>query len=299
MADWPRMPPQRILLASDLSSRGDRALDRAAQLAQQWGAELLILHAVEGEGLASPEHQGLPSWRRPPNTHALVEQQIREDVRWERPLKVLVEEGPAARAIVAAAEREQCDLVVVGLGRSRVFAWPPLGKTIDELFRRCPTSLLVVKKRPRAPYAHLLVGVDFTPEAKAGLEAAGQLFPDASVTAMNAFDMPYRTLLPDSQLGRDFGEMERATLDAFTQDARLPPAFRGRLRTLIEHGPPEAMLSAYVMEQGADLTVVGAYGRGRIFHTLVGGNGPRIVEATPSDILVVRAQRDAASDRAV
>ena len=59
------------------------------------------------------------------------------------------------------------------------------------------------------------------------------------------------------------------------------------------------MLSAYVMEQGADLTVVGAYGRGRIFHTLVGGNGPRIVEATPSDILVVRAQRDAASDTAV
>lgn len=58
MDDWPRMPPHRILLASDLSSRGDRALDRAAQLAQQWGAELLILHAIEGEGLASPEHQG-------------------------------------------------------------------------------------------------------------------------------------------------------------------------------------------------------------------------------------------------
>ena len=93
MADWPRMPPQRILLASDLSSRGDRALDRAAQLAQQWGAELMILHAMEGEGLASPQHQGLPSWRRPPNTAALVEQQIREDVRWDRPLKVLVEDS--------------------------------------------------------------------------------------------------------------------------------------------------------------------------------------------------------------
>lgn len=268
MADWPRMPPQRILLASDLSSRGDRALDRAAQLAQQWGAELMILHAIEGEGLASPQHQGLPSWRRPPNTAALVEQQIREDVRWDRPLKVLVEEGSAARVIVAAAEREQCDLVVVGLGHSRAFAWPPLGKTIDELFRRCPTSLLVVKKRPR------------------------QFFPEADAMVMNAFDMPYKTLLPDSQLGRDFGEMERATLEAFTQEAQLPQAFRARMRTLIEHGPPEAMLSAYVMERGADLTVVGAYERGRIFHALVGGNGPRIVESIPSDVLVVRAHRD-------
>jgi nucleotide-binding universal stress UspA family protein len=64
------------------------------------------------------------------------------------------------------------------------------------------------------------------------------------------------------------------------------------MRTLIEHGPPEAMLSAYVMEQGADLTVVGAYERGRIFHALVGGNGPRIVESIPSDVMVVRAHRD-------
>ena len=150
----------------------------------------------------------------------------------------------------------------------------------------------MVKKRPRAPYAHLLIGVDFTPEAKAGLEAAGQLFPEADAMVMNAFDMPYKTLLPDSQLGRDFGEMERATLEAFTQEAQLPQAFRARMRTLIEHGPPEAMLSAYVMEQGADLTVVGAYERGRIFHALVGGNGPRIVESIPSDVMVVRAHRD-------
>ena len=48
------------------------------------------------------------------------------------------------------------------------------------------------------------------------------------------------------------------------------------------------MLASNVVEQGADLTVIGAYERGRLFHTLVVGKGPRIVETVPNDVLVVR-----------
>jgi nucleotide-binding universal stress UspA family protein len=51
------------------------------------------------------------------------------------------------------------------------------------------------------------------------------------------------------------------------------------------------MLSTYVMERSADLTVIGAYERSKIFHLVVVGKGPRIVESTPSDVLVVRAER--------
>lgn len=40
------IPPKKIMLATDLSSRGDRALDRAIQLAKSWKAELLIVHAL-------------------------------------------------------------------------------------------------------------------------------------------------------------------------------------------------------------------------------------------------------------
>lgn len=44
-------PPMRILLATDLSARCDRALDRAAQLAAEWGAELIALKVVESPQL--------------------------------------------------------------------------------------------------------------------------------------------------------------------------------------------------------------------------------------------------------
>lgn len=291
----PNTPPKRILLATDLSGRGDRALDRATQLANRWGAELLVVHALESDGLDTPEFRGLPSWRRPPDSIAMVEAQIREDVRGECPsLSVQVEEGPAIKVILDVLARESCDLVIAGIGRQRAFEWRPLGSTLDELFRRSPVSVLVVKTRPRGPYQHLLVGTDFTPEAQVGLETAAGLFPDATLAVMHAFEMPYRTLLQDNQLSRDFGEMERSTLRQFVDEARLPEEVRARIFPLIEHGPPEVMLSTYVAEHGADLTVIGAYERGRIFHAVIVGKGPRIVEAAPSDVLVVRARKPGA-----
>lgn len=290
---WPVIPPKRILLATDLSGRGDRALDRATQLANAWGAELTVVHALEGDGLDAPEYRGLPSWRQPPASVAVVERQIREDIRGLCPsLRVIVEEGPAVRVILEAVTREEADLVVIGLGRQRPLGIG-LGRTVDELFRRSPASVLVVKRRPNGPYKHLLVGTDFTPEAKHGLEVAGRLFPDAALAVMHAYEMPYRGVMLDTQLGRDFGDLETSTLRRFIEESDLPAEQRARVFPLVEHGPPEAMLSAYVMERGADLTVIGAYERGKLFHVMIVGKGPRIVEATPNDVLVVRAERPA------
>lgn len=278
------------MLATDLSGSSDRALDRATLLANRWNAELHIVHAMESS--SELDHHGLPSWRQPPDDLERVERQIRAEVRGDCPrLKVHLREGSPIKAILETIEAEQCDLVVVGLGRSRFFGWPPLGKTTDELFRRSPASVLVVKNRPRGPYRRLLVGADFTAEARMGLEAAARLFPEADLTVMHAFELPYRALLLDSQLSRDFGEMERTSLSEFVAEADLPDAARGKVETLIEHGPPEVMLSAYATEHGADLCVIGAYERSLLFHAIVVGKGPRIVEAAPSDILVVRAQK--------
>ena len=69
-------------------------------------------------------------------------------------------------------------------------------------------------------------------------------------------------------------------------------SIRDGVDTLIERGAPEVMLSNYVREKGADLTVIGAYERGRLFHAVVKGKGPRIVQAVPGDVLVVRPERD-------
>ena len=289
---WPSTPPKTILLATDLSARSDRALDRAVQLARQWNAALIAVHALENQTHAtrSPTYEDLPSWRRPPDPVVAVERQIRRDIREPvADLRIVVTEGDAADAILDIVERERCDLIVVGAahdqGLGRVF----LGRTVEHLIRHAPTSVLVVKSRPSGPYRHILVGTDFTDEARHGLAVAAKLFPDAVFAVMHAFDMPYRSLWGASQLSRDFSAMEHEEIQTFVKDTDLAEDIRARVVTLIEHGPPEIMIHNYVVEKNADLTVIGALGRGMLFHLLVGGHAPKIVDGTPGDILVVRA----------
>lgn len=291
-SQWPFTPPKRILLATDLSARSDRALDRATQLAQQWNAALVVVHALEDQIRAarSPTFEDLPSWRRPPDPAIAVEAQIRRDLREAvSDLRIVVTEGDAPDIILDVAQREQCDLIVIGAARDQGLGRVDLGRTIEHLVRRAPISVLVVKARPAGPYRHILVGTDFTEESRHSLAAAGTMFPEAGFAVMHAFDMPYRSLHGASQLSRDFSAMEHEEIRSFVADTELGDDVRTRIMTMIEHGPPEIMIRNYVVEKNADLTVIGTIGRGMLFHLLIGGHAPRIVDGTPSDILVVRA----------
>lgn len=283
-------PPRKILLATDLSSQGDRALDRAAQLARQWDAQLTIVHAVEPEPANSAWRElDAPSWRRPPDARGAIERGIRRDLREDvANLTVLVEDGPPAQVILDVAEREGCDLVILGAARDGAFGATLRRSVVEQVVRRSPVSVLVVKTRPRAPYGHLLVGTDFTEESRHGLMVATTLFPEATFMLMHAFEMPYRSLLLDNQLSHDFAAMERATIQEFLNTSDIAPGLRERVRTTIEHGPPETMFGRYIEEHDTDLTVIGAFGRGMLFHVLVGGTARRIVDASSSDVLVVR-----------
>lgn len=284
----------KLLLATDMSARGDRALDRAALLARQWDAELLVLHALQPAPVSplSAREEDAPTWRRPPDPKRAVEARIRQDLREEGvDFSVIVEEGDLVKSILHVVEREGCDLVVVGSSRHETLGMMMLGNTVDHLVRRSPVSVLVVKSRPRGAYHHLLVGTDFTPESRHGLEIAAKAFPDASITLMHAFELPYRLLMSDTALSRDFSAMEVQEMKTFLDGAALSDEARLRVHSTIEHGPPAIMFRTFVEERGADLTVIGAYGRGLMFHVLVGGNAHRIVDATPSDVLVVRAPR--------
>lgn len=262
-------------------------------MARQWNAALIAVHALEVNAAHTATYDDLPSWRRPPDPAHAVEKPIRRDLKDEvGDLKIIVAEGDAPEIVLDVAGREYCDLIVLGAARDRGLGRVQLGRTVEHLIRRAPISVLVVKTRPAGPYRHILVGTDFTDEARYGLAVATQMFPDALFAVMHAFDMPYRSLLGATQLSRDFSAMEQEEMRSFVNATEMPQSMRARVLTLIEHGRPEVMVHNYVVERNADLTVIGTLGRGALFHLLIGGNAPKIVDATPSDVLVVRSPRE-------
>lgn len=292
---WSFNPPRKILLATDLSARSDRALDRAVQLSRQWNASLVVVHAMEKPTIRSPWWSHLeetPSWRRPPDPAREIEELIRRDAQQDiGAFDVRVSTGDPADVVMEVAEKEQADLIVLGTARNETLGRMMLGNTIEQLVRKSPVSILVVKNRPREAYRHILTGTDFTDESRFGLVMAIKLFPDATIALMHAFELPYRSLMTDSQLSRDFSAMEKESIKSFADESGLSESARQRVIAMIEHGSPPAMLGKYATERGADLTVIGAFSRSLAFHLFVGGTARRIVDAVPSDVLVVRAPR--------
>ena len=280
--------PPSILLATDLSARCDRALDRAALLAAHWAVPLHVVHATAAESTGPwPATDALPE--SADDAAESMRQRITGDLRGDvAELVVHVQPGQPAEVILEVAQREGCGLIVLGDARDTL-RHQLLGNTVETLVRKSPVSMLIVKRRPRGGYRHVLVGTDFTAESRLGLQVAADLFPQAQFTVLHALDIPYRSLWLDAAHRDDFTRMERSTMDAFVAGAGLAPELQQRLQRLIEHGHPDAMLHKHALDHDADLCAIGAFRRGLPFHLLIGGTAHRIVQSLPIDILVVRA----------
>lgn len=283
------VPPKKILLATDLRSHGDRALDRAVQLAQQWQVELHIVHVLPWEADTLLPGIGESSLQQDTSSHARAEREIRRNLRQDvTGLVIHLVEGEPAEAIIELAASQACDLIVLGAGEPSSAG--ALGRVTEQLLRKSPVSLLVVKSRPHAAYARVLVGTDFTVESRYGLTTAAHWFPATRLALMHVLDIPYTSLWLDAAHGDELARVEMATMQSFLADAPLAAQVRQQVIALVEHGHPESVLCDYAIRESVDLVVISAFRRGLAFHLLVGGTSRRIVPAAPCDVLLVRAQ---------
>jgi len=281
----PFVPPRRLLLASDLTSRGDRALDRARALASHWQAELHLVHAVP----PAPD-AGAPLGRDPRED---AQRRLRRDVGAdEGGLHVHLEESSSpAAAILAVAARIAADLLVLGESRDRVLDGFFEG-TLAQVMRQAPASVLVVRDRPRHAYRQLLAGTDFTDEARQSLVAAAALFPQAAITLLHAYDVPRPSVLGGAYELRECTADLLERLQAEVRASPIPEARRAAIRCSAVPGPADAMLARHAHEHDVDLVVIGAPPRGLLVHSVV-CNSRRIASAVPGDLLMVRAARTA------
>jgi nucleotide-binding universal stress UspA family protein len=290
---------RKVLLATDLSARGDRALDRAVALAAEHQAHLTVLHVFEELNESSLTYGGQfePSWRAPPDAVEIAKARIREglqaDVREvvDR-ATVRVEEGEPAEVIERVAIEEGIDLIVTGIAREGPFASRPvvLGRTVERLLRRMPVPVLIVRNRPRGPHQHIVVMTDFSEPSAHALQVALNFFPQQTLHLLHAFDVPYPGAVSDPQRHvESFRHVHQEELARFLDSMVLPDDARRRLVPLVEVGQPAQLVREYVRDRGADLVVLGTHGRGAVLEALLGSTAKKILTALPCDALVVRA----------
>lgn len=282
--------PRRILLATDLSCRSDRALDRTVALAREWKARLIIIHVLEAAGLVSHA----PSWRRPLDPRRAAEQRVRADVgdasAVDLDLDVIVERGEVATVVLDAAESQDCELIVTGVARDETLGRMLLGRTVETVVRRSKVPVLVVKSRPRGPYRRVMVASDFSESSRTALTTALTMFPDANVSLFHSYDVPYESFFPDKMVAREALE-ESARVEAEAFLASMPITSQKDIPIVCEYGSPVALLRDHFQDLSVDLVVAGTSGRGRVAELFLGSVAQSLLGSVPGDIMIVpRAQ---------
>ncbi|MGE3150934.1 MAG: universal stress protein [Pseudorhodoplanes sp.] len=290
-----KAPPQSILLATDLSARCDRALDRAVSLSQFWRAKLVVLHVLEDFRIADSDPT-VPSWRRPAEPVAVAERQLLADIGpIAETAHVIIDEGEPTETIVRMAEKMGCDLIVTGIARDELFGRFILGTTVDRLLRNSRVPILVVKKRARQRYGHIAVATDFSESSRYALEAAIRYFPSEKLTIFHAYTSPMSGLTTDSaEYRRKSQQVAEQEYDAFLKSMKSGEEIRRRARSFIEFGAPADVLREGVRDMNIDLVVLGTQGRSALSEVLIGSVAKHIVAELPCDALLVRKPKASA-----
>jgi nucleotide-binding universal stress UspA family protein len=118
-------PARTILVATDLSVASRSVFPAVAALARPFGARVVVLHACEAGG-------------------ERTEDDVRRFVGTELgDFRVRMAEGPAWRALAAAASEEAADAVAIGRHGADATGDGLLGTTTDRVLRRAPCPVLV------------------------------------------------------------------------------------------------------------------------------------------------------------
>ena len=291
-----RATPSRILLATDLSCRCDRALDRAALLAREWGAELLVVHvmAAEAEDMLDAREGWSRFDRR--DAAAVMRRRVAADLAEladDLPVEVRVTTGDPADRIIEIAEQEGCGLIVTGIARDEQLGRMFVGTTVNRLVRQSHVPVLVVHSRARRSYRTILVATDFSETSRQALVTSVGLFPDAGITLVHGLDLPRATLQYEDP-AEDTRALERERRAEFLDAMPIDPSDRDTIGLSIRRGDPERVVADHATEHRADLTVIGSHGRSALFDVVIGSMTKRLLERIQGDMLIVvdpRARR--------
>jgi nucleotide-binding universal stress UspA family protein len=258
----------RILVGVDGSTESREAARQAAAIAE---GELTLLAAydiapaiVGGTGFYVPDYSDIDIQREAAK-EAL--ERARDAIAESLPAGKIVR-GRPADALIAAVERDQDTLLVLGshgLGRLAGFV---MGSTATEAIHKAPCSVLITRRQRRggAFPNKIVVGVDGSPESAAAYAAARQL--------AERFDADLWPVVAHG--GKNV-------------DRRLLDQIVGHRREELQDEPVGALLAAAA---DADLLVVGSRGLGGFTGLLLGSVSRQCVSHASCPVVVVPGPHD-------
>lgn len=297
----------RVLWATDGSSESREGEAYACLLAQLWGAELIALSVLEfppGMNRKYPVNEIYLAELLKHATSHLTDAKGRI-VAKGIPVRTQVATGIPSEEILAVAQAERADLLVLGTRGKTGLAHVMLGSTAERVIRTAPCPVLAVHTTAGSAesretegiaskgFSRILVPVDFSDCSLDAVEYASLVARQAkaSITLFH--------VLEPISYGLDF------TIGHVTERQQVREVMSRRLDDLagalrrahltidchVSGGLPVDSILERVKTSGADLLVMGTHGRRGLSHVLMGSVAEAVLRKTPCPVLTVRSPK--------
>jgi nucleotide-binding universal stress UspA family protein len=275
-APRPSEAPRLVVAATDFTPGAASAARRAARIAADSGARLVLFHAARS------------------STSSRVQQRLRSaasrlGARFGIRVETALGSGRAPSAIAAYAQSSLADLIVVG-NRQAGFLADLLGvNTATRVRRRGAVPVLAVSRAASRPYARMVLAADFSPGAAHAGRVARRLFPEARMDVLHVAEPLYEGGLHFAGVSGDLIAAYRRQAQALAE-ARLArfvanafPELAGRREVRIGH--PSARIREYAAERRADAVVLYP-GASWLAHAVAGSISAEVLLDPPCDVLL-------------
>ncbi len=278
-----------ILVATDFSTRSDRAIRRATLLAKRFQADLILAHVLDDDQPA----RKLKAERREAEDLLL---QLSWSLSREDGLTCTyrLAEGEAFLGILKTARDARADLIVIGPHRRQLLQDIFVGTTAERIIRNSDIPVLMANGAPAGQYRRAMLATDLTPASADVVRQFQRLF----TPHLHASEIIYAFPAPAQS------QMRRAMLDeAAVADyvaAEAEPA-RERLagfirEAAVSHAKPVLRVNetkaAYAILAAAaasniDLLAIGVRSRTGLAKLLLGSTAESVLASAQIDILAI------------
>lgn len=301
---------KRLLLFSGTEDNGTFALPRACQLAQENGASLTVVDVLKAPpayaqlalaitGSVEQMHQEILQARKE-ELQEICAAQIPPDVTYQ----VKVISGSPGTGIIRTVLREGIDLVLKTADGGGILRRALFGSVAMDLLRSCPCPVWILRPDRTPEFDRIVAAVDVEAEGAgadlndAVLEIASSLavLENAELHVVHAWELWMEQLLRNrSRLREDDlqdmlkDKQDRARADFQNLLARHNLDSESTHTHLIK-GSPGYAVPEFVLQQQADLLVMGTVCRTGIEGLLIGNTAETILNDVNSSVLALKPE---------
>ena len=274
-----------IAVATDFSTRSDRALARAALLAKANGDELLLIHVVDDDQPASVV-----------SAHRVEAEKLLHDLTRSVadlsgvPCRSEIVLGDPFQQIPAASGSAGAALLVMGPHRRQLLRDQFRGTTVERTIRLSTIPVLVANAVPAGDYDNVLLTTDLSSESASALQMALSLpfLEESNVALIHVFEP-----VAQRALGRALASSDEIEDYVADETARAAAALRE-----FSHSSQLAQVATlpYKLRRSVELDVLDAARERNALLVVVGAGRKRFLESVMLGSVAEGVLRDAECD---